>query len=877
MKRRRLFRWPFRDRARIREDVETEVEHHLEVAARVLERGGLEREAARREARRRFGDVKRAKEELEAMDQRNERWARRQAWWGDLWRDLRHGARVLRRRPGFAGLAVGTLALGIGGTAAIFSIVWGLMLRPLPYGEEERLVAFWRPGHWSPAEFEVAREAGESFSALAAWSWDARTLRRGEGVARLESGVIATGNLFELLAAPPEMGSGLRWEDSRPGGEPGVVLSDGLWRDEFGGDPAVLGTTIRMSGEPRLVVGVMPPAFYFPTPEARYWIPLTLDRAESGYSGNHWLRIAGRMAPGVSTSDPGALAPIVAALGERFDYPPDWDKTRDASFEPLRQRLLGDQRPALFLLLGVVGVVLLMACANVAALLLGRTADRRSELAVRAAMGASRGRLARQLVSESVLMGLLAGALGAGLAAAGFRALVARLPLDPALVETLGVDWPLLAGALGLALAAGTLIGAAPLVGVIRGGLRGSLGGRRASGGGLTRGRLQSALVVTQVALAVILVAGASMLTRSLARMRAVDVGFEPERVLAVDAFAAGGDLDQDERRRFFPEAAERLGELPGVISSAAINRLPVRDGGYTSIAEPAERELGDAAPTVWWRVVTPDYHRTMGIRLLRGRGLSERDRSGAPHVAVINETAARALWPDGDAIGKRYTHGIDVEDEITVVGVVEDVRLAGPREPPVPVAYRPYDQASFVTSQGVMVIKTGGAVGPLAGQARALIQRLNPAVAVPRMASLESILRDSMADTSRIATFVALFAALALALGAIGVYGVVSYGVVRRRQEFGVRLALGSSPERLLRSVLGRGLILASAGLALGLAGLAALAGLVRPFVHDIAPLDPLSLAAAAAILTATAALASWLPARRAATVDPVNALRAE
>lgn len=657
------------------------------------------------------------------------------------------------------------------------------------------------------------------------------------------------------------------------------MLSDGLWRDEFGADPQVLGRSVRMNGEPRVVIGVMPRSFYFPSPQARYWIPLTLDPDAADFSGNHWLHLVGRLTPGADASDPGVLAPITAALRERFDYPERWDKTRNASAEPIRRRLLGDQRPALLLLLGVVGVILVMACTNVAALLLGRTADRRPELAVRAALGASRARLARQLVSESLLIGVLAGGLGAGLAMVGFRALVARLPLDPSLIDRLSIDWSLLAVALALALTTGTLIGAAPLIGVMRGRLRNALGSRSDSGGGggLGRARLQSGLVVTQVAAALILVAGASILARSLARMHAVDVGFNPQRVLAVDVFAGTGDLDKEERRRFFEDAARRLAELPGVVSAAAVNRLPVRDGGFTSGAAPVDRELEGDAPAVWWRVVTPDYHRTMGIRLLRGRALSDRDRSDGPQVAVINQMAARLLWPDEDPIGRRYVQGIDVDEPITVVGVVADVRLAGVRDPPLPVAYRPYDQASLVLSQSVMVIKTRGDPGAIAGPARDLIQRLNPAVAVPRMASLEQILRGSIADSWRIAVFVALFAALALVLGAIGVYGVVSYGVVRRRREFGVRLALGSSPGQLVRGVLGRGLVHAGIGLALGLAGLAALARLLRPFVFHTATLDPLSIAVAAAVLVGTALMASWVPARRAAAVDPGDALRAE
>ena len=870
------FRWPFRDARRVTADVDAELEFHLREAAAALQREGLDPEAARAEAVRRFGDIEDARRELRTMDMSYERRARRRSWWADVRSDARYGVRVLRRRPGFTALSVGTLALGIGGTAAIFSVVWGLLLRPLPYGHEGSIVAFWRPMQWSAAEFEVARESATEFTELAAWSWDGRTLRQDGAPARLVEGIITTGGLFPVLQAPPRLGRTLRPEDSRVGAEPVVVLSHRLWREDFGGDPRVVGRTVLMDGQPRTVVGVMPSEFYFPTPAATYWIPLAIDPAEGSYGGNHWLELVGRVAPDASPADPGLLAPIVAMLDDRFNYAPQWDKTRDASVEPIRRSLLGEQRSAILLLAGILGLILLIACANVAALLLGRAADRRAELAVRAAMGASRGRLARQMITESAVLGLLGGLTGAALAAAGFRALIALLPLDPALVERLQVDWPLLFGALGLALLSGVAVGLAPVARVLRGRLREALGARRGSGGGVTRGRLQAGLVVLQVMVAVLLVAAASVLARSLIRMQAVDVGLQPEDVLVVDIFAGSGELDTAELRRFLYGVTERLAALPGVTVAAAINRLPVRDGGFTSGARPIGRDLPGPEPRVWWRPVTPDYHRTMGIRRLRGRGIAASDDERAPPVAVVNESFAFALWPGEDPIGRRYRAGME-DVEITVVGVVEDVRITGVREPPVPVAYRPYAQVSWITSAGVLVLRDQGDVAALAEAARRTVQDLNPAVAVPRVTTMRRVLAESMSDASRMATFATLFAILALLLGAIGVYGVVSYAVVRRRHEFGIRLALGSSPRRVLGEVLRGGLGLTAAGLTLGFAALALSAGILRRFVYATAPLDPVSLAVTALVLVGTAALACWLPARRAAGVDPARALRGE
>lgn len=875
MTRRRLFRWPFRDRGRIASDVDDEVAFHLAEAARSLEGRGMSAEVARAEVLRRFGDVSRAKRELRAMDARAERRARIRNRLAALWRDLRHGFRVLRRGPGYAVAGVLTLALGVGGTAAVFSAAHGVLLLPLPYGAPDRLVSFWAEQSWSQAEFEVAREAGTRFAGLAAYGYDAATLRQDVGAARLVPGVRASGGLFQVLGVRPELGRGLRPADNEVGAEPVVVLSHALWQEQLGGVPDVVGRRIFLNGEPRTVVGVMPRGFWFPRPESQYWAPLEIDRAARGYAGAFWLSVVGQLAEGVPVAAANdAVAPIATALLEHFTYSRQWSKSV-ATAVPLRASLVGDSRPAVFLLLAVVGTILLVACANVAGLMLGRAADRRPELAVRAALGASRWGLVSQLMAESVVLALLGGVVGAAFAAAAFKGLVHVLPVDAALAGTLRLDWRLALWASVAAVAAGLLVGLVPAASLLRGHLRAALGGR-GRGPVTGRNRLHRALVVAEVTLTVLLVAGAVTLTRSLARIHDVDLGFDPEGVLVADLFAGNGDLDDAARGRFLYALTDRLGSAPGVETAAAVSLLPVRNGGFNAGARPAETPDAQGR-ALWWRNVTPGYFRAMGIELLRGRLLDRSDGAGSPDVAVINEAAANMLWPGENPIGRRYLHGSESGKEIEVVGVVANVLIDGPRAQPRPITYRPFSQLPFFLQGNVLVLRGSGDPAGLADLVRRTVRELNPAVAVDRVATMRQVVAANVADASRLAGFVLLFAALALVLGVIGVYGVVSYMVVRRRSEFGVRLALGASPRGLLGAVIGSGLTLVAAGVVLGTLALALVSRLLRGFVFGVPALDAPSVLAAAVTLILAGVLATTVPARRAARLDPSEALRSE
>ncbi|NIP57377.1 MAG: FtsX-like permease family protein, partial [Gemmatimonadetes bacterium] len=742
------------DRSRVERELDEELAFHLEREAEKLEARGMSPEEARREAHIRFGGVERFKERT------REAWGIR--WLEDLADDVRFALRQLRRNPAFSAVAGLTLALGIAGTAAIFSVVQGLLLRPLPYERADRVVVFWSQLNWRGQEYDHVRERTTAFEELAAYGLDGVSLRTGSSTSLAISSLV-TANMFDALGAELLLGRTFREGEDRPGAEDVAVLSHRLWQSEFGGEPGIVGRRVTLNGIPTTVVGVMPPDFFFPVPEIGLWRPLDLDPADPGYANNGWLSLVGRLEDRIGDARIRAeLDRITTALGERFSYPERWDKTRGAHLIPIRDVLLGDVEAPLVLLLGAVGALLLMACVNVASLMLARMSDRREEVAVRSALGAGRGRLARQLLTETAVLGLVAGAVGAAAAALSFDALLAVLPLQgpygfgDGYARILSLDWSLAGGALALAVGTGVVVGLAPLRRL--GGARPAedLSRSRGSGGGGGGGRLQSAFVAAEVVLAVILVAGAALLARSVAELQAVDLGMEPDGVLAVDLFVGEGDMPAEERLHFFRETAREAAALPSVQQAALITRLPIRDRGWQGSVRIADRpELsGERAPNSYWRVVTPDYFQAMGIRVLRGRGFTAEDRLDAPDVAVVNQAFVDAMWPEGtDALGKRIRSlaaGGTSGEWATVVGVAEDTRVVGLRGPVPPVLYRPYDQLATTNLNTVLVLTSSGDPLTLAGPVRALVRRRSPAVAVARITSLVQVVESAMAESLR-------------------------------------------------------------------------------------------------------------------------------
>ncbi|MFN0180577.1 MAG: ADOP family duplicated permease [Gemmatimonadales bacterium] len=873
---RRWHDWWFRLRAalfpsRQERELDQELEFHLAMQAEQLRREGVSPEEARREAVRRFGGLGREREVV------RDAWGI--GWIRDLAADLRHTVRQAWRRPGYTVLGVATLALGIGATVAIFSVVRGLLIRPLPVAQEERLRVFWSDYNWRGVEFDFVRERIQAFEGLAAFSNELVTLRGDQGSTPVLT-VVGSAELFDVLGRAPLMGRTFRAGEDRPGADPGIVISYGLWQQELGADSAIIGRRIVFGGVPTTVIGVMPRGFYFPSPEYRAWKPLDLDPASGQYQGNGWLVLIGRTKADVSEARVADdIAAIAQSLGERFTYPAAWDKTKNASSRPLRVYLLGDVKPMLLLLLGAVGMVLVMACANTAALVLARTTDRTNEMTLRVALGAGRHRLARQVITESVALSVAAAGLGAAIAAAVFQTLVASLPLG-SFGAVVSLDWLTFAAAIGLAVLVGLLVSILPVRTLLDGRLAG-LGSERSTPG-LRRGpgRAHAVLVGVEVALAVMLAAGAALFVRSVGRLAAIDPGFDSAGVMTVDLVTPSTDLDPPSRRQFFRDAIAAAARVPGVTRAALISRLPIRDGGWQGTVTIDGRPdlAGPNEPNSLYRPVTPGYFATMGVRIVQGRGFDDTDRTGGMPVGIVSESFARRAWPGLDPIGRRLRAGMTGDTAwVTVVGVAEEtrmVRLVG--DNPLTL-YVPWEQLRFAPEGGVLIVKGGRDSEVAIGAVERVIRALDARVAMARPGSLDSVVGQSLAEPLRLRFFLSLFAGVALMLGAVGVYGVVSYGVARRRAEFGVRLALGAAPSRVMSEVVGRGMKPVVAGVVVGLALAVGLSRLVAGFLYGISAVDLASYFAAGGALLLAGLIAAVSPGWRAGRVDPVESLRSD
>ena len=793
--------------------------------------------------------------------------------------DLRVAVRQLRRRPLFTLLGVGTLALGIGATVALSSVVLGLLVRPLPVADDARLHVFWSDYNWTGVEFDFVRERQRAFSGLAAYSSEGYTLAVNEQSTTVLA-TVGSAELFDVLGAAPLMGRTFRPGDDRPGAAPIAVVSHGFWQQELGGDPAVVGRRLEIDGAPVEVVGVMPRGFYFPSPQFRIWRPLLLDPASDHYKNNGWLVLIGRARTGLTPGERDAdVQAIARALGERFTYPEAWDKTKGAAVKPLREYTMGAVRPAVLLLQTAVLLVLAIACANVAALVLARTTDRAEELALRAALGAGRGRLVRQIVTESMVMSTIAGALGALLAGAGFRTLVARLPLADGLEDTLAVDWMLLAVAVGLSMAVGVVVALAPVRAIVAGQLR-APGKERSSGGVSAVGprRVHAALVAVEVALAVLLVAGATMFTRSVERLYAIDTGFDATDVALVDVVAPTRIMAPPARAAFFDQLTARVTALPGVQAAGLVTRVPLRDNGWQGTVTIEDRpDLRDGRePNALFRIVTPGFFAAMGIAVATGRAFTAIDGPGALPVGIVSAAFAERMWPGRDPIGRRVQHRFsDAPTWVTIVGVAEETRMVRITGDNPNVLYVPLAQ-SDAPEGPALVVKGAGGPPPLHA-VRAIVRELDARVAVGRVTTLEAVVAGAVAEPLRLRFFLSILGGLALVIGAVGIYSVVSYSVTRRRAEFGVRLALGAAPRRILAEVVGAGLVPVAVGVAAGLAGTLALGSTVGRFLYGVAPADAVSLGLAAAALMAAGLVAAAVPGLRAGRTDPVTALRAD
>ena len=782
--------------------------------------------------------------------------------------DARYAWRRLLGRPGYAALAVLTLALAAGGTAAIFSVVRAILLDPLPVAREEQVGVLWFSGSWREQEFLGLRPEFPGFQRMAAYRPEDLTLEVPGSPMRLLSGIAVSAEFFDVLGTPPRLGRTFRAGEDVVGAEPVAILSHSLWRD-LGADAAIVGKPLKLGGVARTIVGVMPPAFWFPGPTTQIWT--TAQMNPENRSGRYTL--IGRLANGHSIDHmDGPLQALAGLLRANFQYPnPQWDKTRNPSIESLREFLVGDVKPSLLATLAAMSVILLIACANVASLMLGQLDARATDIAVRAALGANRRRLIQQLVVESLLIGSVAGVIGASLAVVGFGVIVGALPLG-ALAESARLDWTVFWASMGAALVSAVIVAVLPGIALWRGSsLQTILSTTRTGGVGSRGGRLESGLVVAQMALAVLLAAGAGLLIRSVANLRAIDPGVKLDGVAVIDA-TMPARLTQDERRRTIVTTLPVLEAVPGVRSVAAAQKLPLRGSGDNWTLGIAGRPPVNASTA--FRMVTPAYFATLGLPIKAGRDFLSSDRAGSERVVIINEALAAQFFPGEDPLGKvLYTFG---EPGERIVGIVGNAPEANLTDAPVPARYMLFQQLPFLYNQVSFVVRTDSLeAASVLVDARSAIARESPQLAIQQTTTMKNIFERALGPTGQMVTLVSLLAGLALVLGAVGVYGVISHYVGRRSREYGIRIALGQQPLVVIRQVVGRGAALVALGSAIGIALAIGVSRLLASLLYGVQPTDPIAMAGAIAVLLAVGILAAFVPARRASLLDPAVVLR--
>ena len=808
---------------------------------------------------------------------------------GDFWRDLRYALRTFRRTPGFTALAVLSLGLGIGGNAAMFGILNAVLIRPLPYANPDRLVHADHSGYYPPGGL-VALQRESRTMELAGYTPGLELNLTGQGEPWRLRGSAVSANLFDVLGVGVEVGRTFRPGEDEAGRDNIVILSHDLWRERFGGDPGIIGHVLEFGGVPRQVVGVAPPGFAFPNSRTGFWIPLHLDpRDATAYWARGFMPVVGRLRTGATLSHAQQeILSVTTEMLRQFPYPMGRDWAAQMTVTPLQQYLRSNIRLELLVLQCALGLVLLIACANVAGLLLGRAISRQKEIALRVALGASRARIVKQLLTESLVLAFAGGTLGVVLAFAADAVLRTVLAGTLSGGASAGPGWQILVFAGLLSLLTGVFFGLAPALIASRQDLAHAIksGGQRATG--VARVRLRSALIIGEVALAVVLTTSAGLLMRSLWKLAQVNPGFQPEHVLTLRV-----SPNQSLCRRrdacvaLYDELLRRAREIPGVQDAVAANTLPLSAGVPASAVKveglpyvPAER----GAPMFWAGAVTPGYFRLMNIPILQGRALDNGDSENSAPVVVVSAATARRYWPGQNPIGK-HLQLVWEDRSWTVVGVAGDVRqfdLAGGTPDYIRGAmYMSYAQAEDTDRQlpavMALIVRTTADPTRVVSGIRDLLWQLNPNVPVDEIHSMVSLVNESTQQSRSMMWLFVGFAAVALVLASVGAYGVVSYATAQRTFEIGVRMALGAGKGNIFGSVLGQSFRLVLVGLAVGLISSLMLTRLLATFLYGTGTSDPLTLAAVCVVLTAVALLAGYAPARKAVGIDPLIALRAD
>ena len=875
-------------------EVDEELAFHLEMLTRRYMEDGLSREDARRRAEARFGNVGDVRSECREIGHRMEEEMRRVEVREELAQDVAYAWRLLRRSPAFTAIALVTIALGIGANTAIFSVVRGILLRPLPYHEPERVVAMWNGTAGgitavAPPEFVDILERNRSFAALSAIS-----RQTGNLTADCPSGsceperVVAhavSPNFFRLLGVSPARGRDFRDEDGQEGAPRVVLLSHSLWMRRYGGDSAIVGRTIAVNGIPRTVIGVMRASTRFPDAPLGFlkerpelWIPYDWVRARTEERGNQYLGVIARLRPGITLDQARADLEVIAS-GFRSQFPERYGGSRGWHIvaTPLPEELLGDARPALTVLMGAVGLVLLIACVNVANLLLARGAARRQELAVRTALGAGRGRIVRQLLTESAVLAVVGGVLGTVLAWQGVRLLV---QLDPGRIPRLDearIDLVVLFFSLAVSVVAGLLFGLAPALQQWRAAPQEAL---RAGGRGMAgeaRGRMRRALVVAEVAMALVILIGAGLLVRSFTALQRVDPGFDASGVTTFQLALPRSRYDSTAKlRAFYLDLTSRLAALPGVERASAGYPLPMSEEGWSGsfYQEGVRISAGEPEPHAEYATVLPGYFRAMNIALRSGRDFTDGDTPDAGRVVIVDEALVARYFPGQSPLGRRIgTFGDAEQNMATIVGVVGHVHNAGPRSEGEPQIYLSHLQQT----QGLMyaVVRSRLPGQPSPAELRAVVRAMDADLPVSRLRPMSELPARALAPTRFTALVLAIFAIVALVLASIGLYGVMSFLVAQRTQEIGIRMALGGHPRDVLRLVLRQGLSMAGAGIVIGLAAAFVLVRLASALLFGVGATDVPTYLGVSLLLVLVALIACYIPGRRATRVDPVTTMR--
>jgi predicted permease len=868
-------------------DLVNELNGHLDAHVDDNVRAGMSYDAARRDALRKLGGITQAADACRTQQ--------RVPFVETTMQDLRYALRMLRKSPGFAAAAIVTLALGIGANTAIFSVLNAVILKPLEYQQPDQLMRITSsfPGRdqfWvSVPEFLEFREWTRAFSSVGVYTTSESNISAPDRPQRVRM-MAASDDLFKALRAVPQLGRTFEAADTRPGAPPVVVLSDAVWRSAFGADPGLVGKLVEIDGVRRTVVGVMPPAFDVADQRSQIWLPLTLNPAAN--RGGHFTYLIGRLADGVTLDGAraeletllaqwrsrafGVRATETPAAANGFLHAPGPTGHR-MRIDPLQGHVIGTASSALWVLQGAVVLVLLIACANLSTLLLSRAESRRKEFAVRAAIGATRGRLLRQAIAEGCLLSVTGGALGLGVAVAGVRALVTAFPDSLPRSGNISIDWTVLAFTLGVALLTGVIFGIAPLLHLGPEGAGAALkeGGQRTTAG---RHALRRGLVVCEVALAVALVVGAGLLLRTVANLTRVDAGFNRSRLvtfgvsLPVARYATPAD-----RLTFYHRLLDDLRATPGVLKIAAMVGLPPLRlvNANSTLIEGLPQTPGDMPTVDYYQQVTPDYLDTMGIPIVDGQGFREADPDAAPTV-MVNQTMARAFWPGRSPVGGRVRPCCNPATPwFTVAGVVRDVKQGGVDQQTGSEVY--FSSTRNTPAAMNVVIRTPLSPEALAGAIQRIVRTLDPSLPIVRLRAMDEVFEESIGRPRLLAQLLTIFAALALLLSMIGTYGVLSYMVSERRREIGVRMALGATRQSVMRMVLGQGLRLAITGIVIGVALALGASRMLTSLLFGVSATDPVTIAAVVALIGIVAFLACSLPGLSATRVNPMVALRDE